>query len=118
MVQDRAFAVAFPRLGLSVHEVQQSLLDELHDVFEGLGCVEGEYNIKLKTESLLRFIHRDVPLRLREKLKETLIDLETKDIIAKLAKPVGWVSNLVIVKKTNGTLRVCLDPPDLIMKPS
>ena len=38
------------QIGLSVDEVQEkfTLLDEFQDVFKGLGCVEGEYNIKLK----------------------------------------------------------------------
>ena len=56
---------------------------------------------------------RNVPLRLMDKLKGTLNDLERKDIIAKVEEPVTWVSNLVIVEKANKTLRLCLDPPDL-----
>ena len=56
---------------------------------------------------------RNVPLRLRDKLKATLDDLERRDIIAKVEEPVDWVSNLVIVEKPNNTLRLCLVPPDL-----
>ena len=56
---------------------------------------------------------RNVTLRLRDKLKATLDDLEKKDIITKVEEPVNWVSNLVIVEKANITLRLCLDPPDL-----
>ena len=82
-------------------EVQgkHSLLNEFQDVFKGLGCVEGEYSIKL--------------LRLLDRLKETLNDLERNDVIAKVEKPVSLVSNLVIVEKANNWLRLCLDPPDL-----
>ena len=41
------------QIGLSVDEVQEkfTLLDEFQDVFKGLGCVEGEYNITLKANS-------------------------------------------------------------------
>ena len=41
------------QIGLSVNEVQEkfTLLDEFQDVFKGLGCVEGEYNITLKAYS-------------------------------------------------------------------
>jgi len=41
------------QIGLSVDEVQEkvTLLDEFQDVFKGLGCVEGEYNIELKANS-------------------------------------------------------------------
>jgi len=56
---------------------------------------------------------RNVPLRLIDKLKGTLNDLERKDVIAKVEEPVTWVSNLVIVEKANKTLRLCLDPSDL-----
>ncbi|XP_068675472.1 uncharacterized protein [Montipora foliosa] len=104
------------QIGLSVDEVQEkfTLLDEFQDVFKGLECVEGEYTIKLKANSHPTIQpQRNVPLRLIDKLKGTLNDLERKDIIAKVEEPVSWVSNLVIVEKANKTLRLCLDPPDL-----
>ncbi|KAL9951280.1 hypothetical protein ACROYT_G043918 [Oculina patagonica] len=103
-------------LELELDEVQAkpSLLDEFQDVFEGLGCVEGEYNIKLKANSLPTIQpQRNVPLRLLDKLKVTLNDLERNDIIAKVEELVEWVRNLVIVEKPNNSLRLCLDPPDL-----
>ena len=76
-----------------------TLLDEFQDVFKDLGCVEGEYNIKLKANSHPTIQQqRNVPLRLMDKLKGTLNDLEREDIIAKVEEPVTWVSNLVIVK--------------------
>ena len=34
-------------------------------------------------------------------------------ILAKVTEPTLWVSSLVIVKKPNGKIRVCLDPRDL-----
>ena len=75
-------------------------LDEFQDVFKGLGCVEEEYNIKLKANSHPTIQpQRNVPLRLIDKLKGTLNDLGRKDIIAKVEKTVTWVSNLVIVEK-------------------
>ena len=105
------------QIGLNnINEVQQrpAILNDFRDVFEGLGCVEGEYTIKLKANSQPTIQpQRNVPLRLRDKLKATLDDLEKKDIITKVEEPVNWVSNLVIVEKANITLRLCLDPPDL-----
>ena len=83
-------------------------------MFRGRGCVEGEYNIKLTADSLPTVQpQRNVPLRLMDKFKVTLNDLERNDIIAKVEEPVEWVSNLVIVEKPNNSLRLCLDPPDL-----
>ncbi|PFX16114.1 Retrovirus-related Pol polyprotein from transposon 17.6 [Stylophora pistillata] len=96
--------------GLYMEEIQ----DEFQDVFKGLGCVEGEYNIKLKANSNPTIQpQRNIPLRLKDKLKGTVKDLEQKDIIAKVEEPVTWVSNLVIVEKPNKTLTLRLDPPDL-----
>jgi len=101
------------QIGLSIEEVQQkpTIFDGFTDVFEGLGYVEGEYNIRLKADSHPTIQpQRNVPLRLRDKLKATLDDLERKDIITKVEEP---VSNLVIGDKPNNTLRLCLDSPDL-----
>lgn len=81
--------------------------------FVGLGYVGGEYKIKLKANAHLTIQpQRNCPLRLMDKLKETLNHLERNDIIAKVEEPVECVSNLMIVEKTNYTLRLCLDPSD------
>ncbi|XP_011688911.1 PREDICTED: uncharacterized protein LOC105450661 [Wasmannia auropunctata] len=56
---------------------------------------------------------RRIPYSIRDKLKVTLNELEQKGIIAKAEGPVEWASNLVIVEKPNGALRICLDPVDL-----
>ena len=56
---------------------------------------------------------RRIPYAIRDKLKVTLDDLEQKGIIEKTEGPVDWASNLVIVEKPNGALRICLDPVDL-----
>lgn len=34
-------------------------------------------------------------------------------IISKVENPKAWVSNLVIIEKPDGKLRICLDPRDL-----
>ena len=97
------------QIDLSVDEVQEkfTLLDKFQDVFKGLGCVEGEYNIKLKANSHPTIQPQlNVPLRLMDKLKGTLNDLERKDIIAKVEEPATWV------EKAYKTLRLCLDSPD------
>ena len=111
------FECKVEQIGLNnINEVQQkpAILNDFRDVFEGLGCVEGEYTIKLKANSQPTIQpQRNVPLRLRDKLKATLDNLEEKDIITKVEEPVNWVRNLVIVEKANITLRLCLDPTDL-----
>ena len=56
---------------------------------------------------------RRVPEALREPLKKELDALIEQGIIAKADEPTDWVNSLGCVKKSNGTLRLCLDPKDL-----
>jgi len=56
---------------------------------------------------------RRVPVALREQLKSELDELVSDGIIAPTSEPTEWISSLVIVRKKNGKLRLCLDPQDL-----
>ena len=59
---------------------------------------------------------RKVPLVMREKFKKELDSMETQGIISKFdgrdMSPES-LNSFVIVKKPNGSLRICLDPTDL-----
>ncbi|UYV75303.1 K02A2.6-like [Cordylochernes scorpioides] len=92
---------------------QKNLLDKYKDIFEGIGCLQGEY--KLETDPTIKPIKqapRRVPITLRKELKEKLIDMEKKNIIAKVDYSTDWISNLVLVKSTK-KLRICIDPREL-----
>ena len=72
------------QIGPNINEVQQepAILNEFRDDLEGFGCVEGKYTIKLKVNSQPTIQQqKNVPLRLRDKLKATIDDLERRDII-------------------------------------
>ena len=58
--------------------------------------------------------HR-VPVAMKEKFKKELHTMENVGIISKLDRniPTPWLNRYVIVKKPNGSLRICLDPTDL-----
>ena len=56
---------------------------------------------------------RRVPVALREQLKSELNELVSDGIIAPTSEPTEWISSLVVVRKKNGKLRLCLDPQDL-----
>ena len=49
---------------------------------------------------------------LRDEVKETLLDLEKRGIIKKVAAPTEWISSMVLVAKP-GKKRICLEPRDL-----
>lgn len=54
-----------------------------------------------------------MPLKIKEKLKNKLLELQEKKIISKVNNPKGWISNLVIIEKPDKSLRLCLDPNEL-----
>ena len=56
---------------------------------------------------------RRVPVVIREHLRETLEDLEKREINARVTTPTPWISSIVVVPKKNCKLRICLDPMDL-----
>jgi hypothetical protein len=73
-------------------------------------------NITLKlTRDRLPVIHspRRVPVAIREVVRKELEDMEANGIIAKVVEPTPWVSSMVVVRKENGKVRICIDPRDL-----
>ena len=56
---------------------------------------------------------RRLPIALKERLHEELRRMTEMGIIKPINEPTNWVSSLVIVEKSNGKLRICLDPRNL-----
>ena len=89
------------------------LIDQYKDVFEGLGCLEGDYHIELDSSvSPVQHVPRRIPVALKEQLKVKLDSLVAQGIITPVTTPTPRISNLVAIKKP-GKLRVCIDPRDL-----
>ena len=93
---------------------EKELLENNKEVFEGLGCLPGEYKIRLQANAT-PVIHatRKVPVALKKRLKAELDRLCKLDVMEKTEGPTEWVQSLVIVEKPNGDLRLCMDPNDL-----
>ena len=91
-----------------------AILEEFKEVFQGLGCLNYEYDIKIDA-NVPPVVHppRRVPFALRSRLKAQLQKMEAEGVIAPVEEPTPWVNSLVVVKKPNGSLRVCIDPRDL-----
>ena len=66
------------------------------------------------SEPVQKPAHR-MPVAVKEKFKEELHSMEKVGIISKLDRntPTPWLNSYIIVKKPNGSLRICLDPTDL-----
>ena len=84
-----------------------SLLKEYSGIFEGLGKVNDfEHKITIDPEVKPKSQHlRRVTVSQQQELDRML----EQEIIEELTEPSPWVSNLVIVPKKSGELRVCCD---------
>jgi transposase InsO family protein len=95
-------------------KLRQKILHEYADVFQGIGCFEQECKIILDP-NVPPVVHapRRVPVALRDALKEELDKLVGQDILSPVTYPTDWVNSCVCVSKSNGKIRLCLDPKDL-----
>lgn len=84
------------------------------DLFSGLGTFEEPYSITMKENAIpVARPPRRVPLKLIDKLRNKLNELEERGIIAKVGNGNEWVGHIVTVEKKDGSLRICLDPQEL-----
>jgi len=99
---------------ISSELTKESMMSQYCDVFQGLGSLPGECELRLEADAT-PVVHppRKVPHALRERLKEELDKMESAEVIAKVTEPTDWVNSIVVVEKPNGSLRICLDPQDL-----
>jgi len=56
---------------------------------------------------------RRVALALQPKIKQLLDQMVENGVLIQRDEPTDWVSSLVVVQKSSGQLRICLDPRDL-----
>ena len=56
---------------------------------------------------------RKVPTAIQDAVKEELDRLVSKGVLVPVTEPTEWVSQMAIVHKPNGKLRICIDPQPL-----
>ena len=80
-------------------------------VFKGLGTLGEEYEIQLKNDAVPYSLYtpRNVPLPLRDKVREELQRMESLGVISKVDTPTPWCMGMVVVKKKSGDVRICVD---------
>ena len=88
-----------------------SLLKEYSNIFDGLEKVNDfEHKITIDPEVKPKIQHlRRIPVSQIEAVNNELDRMLEQDIIEEVTEPSPWVSNLVIVPKKSGELRVCCD---------
>ena len=93
-----------------IKEVFPQLLNKEDDkVGQAKNCT---YEIRLKPETTpIKHWVRRVPVHLRDELKVCIYSILEKGII--MPSKSEWAAPLVVVRKKDGTLRVCVDYRDL-----
>lgn len=84
------------------------------ELFQGVGEFNNPLQLRIQpgAQPVVRPPRR-VPNALLSRLANKLEALVKHEVIAKVDHPDSFVSNLVIIEKKDGSLRICLDPKDL-----
>lgn len=89
------------------------LLKEYEDVFTGIGCFPGApYHIEIDPEvSPVQHAPRQVPVQLQQAYIKELDQLKKHGILYEVHNEyTPWVNSTVVTIKSNGSIRLCLDP--------
>ena len=98
----------------TIPENTPDILNDYQDVFQGLGKLPGVHSIVVKPD-VTPVVHpsRKVPFALHDQVKAELERMERLGVITPVDRPTDWVNSIVVAKKRNGAIRLCLDPRDL-----
>ena len=90
-------------------------MDKYADVFsKDLGKFSGRHHLKVDPFVIpVVMPDRRTPLSVRPALKAELDRLCSLKVIEPIDMPTPWVSQLVLTKKKNGQIRICIDPQEL-----
>ena len=89
-----------------------SIQQEFANLFTGLGTLEGDpYTICLQPDvkPFSLGTARNISLPLRDKVQETLNQMEAQGVISKVRQPTPWCAGMVVVIKKSGGVRICVD---------
>ncbi len=89
----------------------ESVKRQFPELFQGLGKMQGEYEISLKPDSKPFSLStpRRIPLPLMSKVKQELEDMENQGVITRVEQPTDWCAGMVVVPKPSGAVRICVD---------
>ena len=92
-------------------DIGSSIREDYPSLFQGLGNLGEEYEIKLKPDAKPHNLctPRFVPLPLREKVRQELDRMESLGVISRVDEPTMWCAGMVVVPKKNESIRICVD---------
>lgn len=92
----------------------QDILDNNITVFSGIGKVREKCSITLCNDAVPHVSScRKIPIALKSKVKDKLDKMVSENIILPVSEPTDWVNPIVVVPKSNGDIRICMDPRNL-----
>ena len=88
------------------------ILREYNDVFKGIGTLPGRpYHIRLKEQyRLVQYPTRSAPVAMQSAYRTESNRLVKEGIITEHTE---WINSIIPAMKSNGNLRLCLNPKDL-----
>jgi len=99
---------------LTTNNEMKEFIEKNIDVFEGIGKFPDKVQIKITDNAIPKSNpSRRVPMKIMPKLKEQLERMVKLDKIKPCENLTEWQSNLVIIEKPDGTLRLCIDPREV-----
>ncbi|XP_052763939.1 uncharacterized protein LOC128205917 [Mya arenaria] len=74
----------------------------------------GEVHLKVDKDATPKALPcQNVPLAIKDQVKQDLDSLVQRGILKEVTEPTKWVSQMAVVRKPNGKLRLCIDPQPL-----
>lgn len=90
---------------------KQDLVSEFDDIFLGEGKLKGKLHLEPdRTVPPVVLPVRKVPFAIKEPLNQELDRLVKTGILIPVDVPTDWISSMVVVKKSNGRIRLCIKP--------
>ena len=94
--------------------VYAPFVQDFADVFNGLGMIATEHEIKLLPgHAPVVCAAARLPFKLQEKVYRKLDQMVEDGVLEPISEPTEWVSRMVVTAKLDGDVRLCIDPSEL-----
>ena len=93
---------------------KEYIVERYAELFQGVGLLQGE--VHLETDPSVTPVQlppRRLPVPIRDEVKRELDAMCRDGIIEPVTGPSTWISALLVVRKPNGKVRICIDPKPL-----
>ena len=96
---------------MKVNNIVGDIPARFPELFDGLGCLPGEYTIHLSDNARPFVITtpRRVALPLLPKVKPKLERMEKTGVTSRVDVPTEWCTGMVVVPKSDDRIRICVD---------